>query len=168
MSTTTEDVIHIKKSNALKALKGASSEVKKTLNVLFEGQVYENIMEVVKSFEDALPLYIQRFGPLSQLESMLLNSTCESVRSERHHLRLRIIISVINEGWEANHSDNNQTKYEPRFYHKSGAGLSYYGYVNWYTHTVVGPRLCLESYQKAEYMGTQFIDEYKGLFNYKY
>lgn len=68
-------------------------------------------------------------------------------KDEAAYKVLKFGISVINEGVKVDHSNSNQTKYEPRFYHEAGRGLSVDYYINWATHTGCGPRLCFLSYK---------------------
>jgi len=66
-----------------------------------------------------------------------------------HETAVRIIETVIKvlwEGVEVDHSNAEQDKYEPRFYHKSGLGLSFNDFVSWVTGTYCGPRLCYPTY----------------------
>lgn len=67
----------------------------------------------------------------------------------KHETAVRIIeavIEVLNEGVKVDHSNDDQTKYEPRFIYKPGLGLSYFGYVYRVTATYCGPRLCYLKY----------------------
>ena len=68
-------------------------------------------------------------------------------KDEAAYKVLKFGISVINEGVKVDHSNYDQTKYEPRFYHESGRGLSYDYCIYWTTSTDCGPRLCYLSYK---------------------
>jgi len=69
------------------------------------------------------------------------------------------VIAVLNEGEEVDHSNSDQTKFEPRFYHKSGVGLRFSGYDRWATATCCGPRLCYLSYDKMLH-GVKILEPY--------
>ncbi|MGN6478504.1 MAG: hypothetical protein ACTHKV_14865, partial [Flavipsychrobacter sp.] len=74
---------------------------------------------------------------------------------------------AINEGWEADYTNRNQYKYSPFFYIQPGedasapAQFSYFVFDDDRTGTDLGSRLAYESEEKAEYAGTQFLDEYR-------
>lgn len=67
-------------------------------------------------------------------------------KDEAAYKVLKFGIKVFNEGVKVDHSNSNQTKYEPRFYWKAGVGLSYYYCDYWHSHALVGPALCYLDY----------------------
>lgn len=80
----------------------------------------------------------------------------------KHETACRIIeavIDVLREGVEVDHSNSDQTKYEPRFIYKSGLGLSFNDYAFWHTYTYCGPRLCYLSYDTMVH-GVKILDKY--------
>ncbi len=79
--------------------------------------------------------------------------------------KLKVIIIAVNNGWKPNWKNENEKKWFPWFVLSSGFGFSgsLYLYANAYSS--VGSRLCLESKEKADYVGQQFIDLYKDLLN---
>lgn len=80
----------------------------------------------------------------------------------KHETACRIIeavIEILNDGEKVDYSNSDQTKYEPRFYHTPGLGLSYDVYVYWATSTICGPRLCYLKYDVMLH-GIKILDTY--------
>lgn len=80
-------------------------------------------------------------------------------KDEAAYKVLKFGIKIFNEGVRVDHSNSNQTKYEPRFYNKSGVGLSSDVYGLWFTHTSVGPALCYLD-PKSLIKGVQVMEKY--------
>lgn len=123
----------------------------------------------IKTFEDALQsehvnmtkeAYEASIASMQQLPEWLRGPAIAATR-------LMIIQKAINEGWEADYTTHSQYKYFPWFYIQPGetpsapARFSYYGCGCDVTYTGLGSRLAYESEEKAEYAGTQFLDEYR-------
>ena len=77
---------------------------------------------------------------------------------------LFVVFKAINDGWVADYTDWNQTKYYPwQRVNSAGSGfdfsLSIYDYGS--TYTYVGSRLCTDTSEKALYIGKQFAPEYE-------
>jgi len=72
---------------------------------------------------------------------------------------IETVIEVLNEGVEVDHSDSDQTKWEPRFIYKAGLGLRFDLYAYWDTITGCGPRLCYLSYEKMIH-GVKILESY--------
>jgi hypothetical protein len=115
-----------------------------------------SIMERVKTFVDAYDLASDAIK-LEYKSSVNPNTPSDILA----YAQLKVIIAVINEGWTPNWDNSNQKKWYPYFRLSSGFGFSgaYYGFTG--TGTIVGSRLCLESQEKAEYVGKQFVELYK-------
>ena len=115
----------------------------------------EEITSKVKTFEDAC--LIAGIDPKKRLQLM---HECYFDESAIAFEKLKIIISVLNEGWKPNWSNSYERKWYPRFrlvpFEFSDAGY-YYGT----THTNSGSRLCFQNEKLAQYCGTQFTDLYK-------
>lgn len=72
---------------------------------------------------------------------------------------LVIITEALNDGWEPNWDNMNESKWCPYFRIKqraSGVGFSFSDYGLWTTGTDVGSRLCFKSQALAEYAAKQF------------
>ena len=77
--------------------------------------------------------------------------------------KLKIVFKAVNNGWTPDWTNPNEYKYFPWFgFVSSGAGLSSYGYGTSHTHTAVGSRLCTDKSEKAEFLGRQFKEIFKG------
>lgn len=84
--------------------------------------------------------------------------------------KLHVAAEVVNDGWEPDYTNLDQTKYQPVFEvnatdeKKSGVGLSYRGYAYWFTASSVGVRLCFEDRDTAKFFGETFKNLYEDLF----
>lgn len=84
--------------------------------------------------------------------------------------KLHVAAEVVNDGWEPDYTNWDQTKYQPVFEvnatdeKKSGVGLSYCDYDGWLTDSVVGIRLCFEDRDTAIFFGETFKNLYEDLF----
>lgn len=84
--------------------------------------------------------------------------------------KLIIICQALNEGWEPNWNDHDERKYYPWFdveankENPSGVGLSYYGCCISFSGSYVSSRLCVKTYELAEYLGKTFTELYKEYF----
>ena len=116
----------------------------------------KNIIERVKSIDDAINELGETDVEVAELRKL------ENANITSHILYKQqavVIAKVLNEGWIADHTNIDQTKYEPRFYYDSSAGgFFYYDYGLWSSATSIGSRLCFHSSKLAKYFGTQFID----------
>ena len=119
----------------------------------------ESIIERIKSIDDA----INELG--EDDEDVKALRVIENLSIPKHiisQLQSIIIAKALNEGWIADYTNIDQTKYEPRFYYDSSAGgFVCYDYCRWSSATSVGSRLCFHSSKLAKYFGTQFIDIYR-------
>lgn len=81
------------------------------------------------------------------------------------HLKYQYIAELLceslNEGWQADWSDNNQYKYYPWFYMGGSRGFQFYDDDGWTTDSAVGSRFCLKSRELAKYAGEQFTELYE-------
>lgn len=131
--------VKIDSENVLKAFKNADEKGKQLLKDLVDGQVdfNMNIIDRTPTVEAALAIAGTSIAELTR------------PTDSKHETAVRIIetvIAVLNEGVKVDHSNSQQTKYEPRFYWKAGLGLSYCYCDGWSTRTYCGPRLCYLSF----------------------
>lgn len=116
----------------------------------------KSIFERVQSLQDA----INELG--EDDEEVKFLRFLEPIGKETHvygRQEAIIIAKALNEGWIADHSNSDQTKYEVRFYYDSSAGgFVYFVLDDWYSGTRVGSRLCFHSSELAKYFGKQFIE----------
>jgi len=139
-------------STARKLFKDVPEWFKEVLWNTFGDEIKGTIFDRVKTFEDAC----KEIGV--KPESLF---TEKDTLDEKAYKKLKIIIQVINEGWEPNWEDTNEIKWYPWFKARpSGFGFSLSLCDRWCTFTHCGSRLCLSSKEKAEYVGKQFEDIY--------
>ena len=116
----------------------------------------KNIIERVKSIDDAINELGETDVEVAELRKL------ENANITSHILYKQqavVIAKALNEGWIADYTNIDQTKYEPRFYYDSSAGgfvCSDYDF--WGATTSVGSRLCFHSSELAKYFGNQFIE----------
>ena len=141
------------KKRAKETYKSACPEVKKAIaNIFGENCFVENIMERVKTFEDACDVL--------GIEPCTLFRSLDS-KDEIAYKKIKIIARVLNQGWAPNWSDTNERKWYPWFNAagSSGFGFSASAYDYWFA--LAGSRLCFKSKELAEYAGKQFECIYK-------
>lgn len=123
-----------------------------------------DITDHVKTFEDACEILGIEGDVINGSISDALAGDADSIAA---YAKLIIIARALNEGWVPDWSSSSQYKYIPWFKHKSGFGLSSYGYVGWATTTPVGSRLCFKTKELAEYAAMQFADLYNDYLSIK-
>ncbi len=119
----------------------------------------------IKSFKDAC----KKVGiqPILPEVSMLPEKHQKSIIA---FYKLTIIIQAMNNGWEPDWNDDNQLKYYAYFFvdanddMPSGSGLSHPLFVDAYSHSSVGSRLCFKSIELALEAAKQFNDLYADYF----
>jgi hypothetical protein len=151
--------IQITKENAEKALSLANDSEKKLLMALLgqsetkaTGARPENIIEAIKTFEDACAI---------AGEDPNDKKFTEGTKDEIAYKKLKVIVKVLNEGWYPNWENSDEYKYVPWFEYSSGSGFSDADCDCWYSFSVVGSRLCFKTRELAEYAANQF----KGIYN---
>ena len=116
----------------------------------------KNIIERVKSIDDAINELGETDVEVAELRKL------ENANITSHILYKQqavVIAKALNEGWIADYTNSDQTKYEVRFYYDSSAGgFVYFVLDDWYSGTRVGSRLCFHSSELAKYFGKQFIE----------
>lgn len=151
------ETIQIKKENALAAYKNADKKTKELLENLFgKSLLYTNIMDRIKSFEDACE--VVGADPEDLPYKNPKNAREEAVNA--FHM-LDIISEALLEGKVLDWTDSDQPKYYPWFNnYKPGSGFRFNAttYVWTYALASGGARLCLDTEEKAKYFGTQFLD----------
>ena len=75
---------------------------------------------------------------------------------------MSIIVKVLNEGWEPDWDNDNESKYYPYFY-MSPSGFAFVGTLDGCTYAGAGgaSNFRLKTAELAEYCGKQFIDIWK-------
>lgn len=125
------------------------------MNKKSEKQDNRSIIERIKTFDDAC----REAGTTEEefnkrWKKILPNDTF-------NYEKLKLIISVINEKWLPDWANHNQRKWYPWFTARPGGfGFSFSLCDLWLTFTVCGSRLCLQTEEKADYVGRKFEDIY--------
>lgn len=111
----------------------------------------------VKSFEDAL-----KFKGMKEEDVLPYNNPTDPRKVWLNSLaKLELIADVIQEGWIADWSNDEQKKWRCWFEWDTEISAFVFDdsdYVWTGTYAVVGSRLCFENSDKAEYFGQQFIE----------
>lgn len=135
----------------------------------------QNVMERIKTFEDALNELRDRAKHGDEDAEVLVNeydnvySICIKCSKDLlAYLKLRIITYALNEGWEPKF-EKTELRYYPWFKLKTShggnntyavCGLSYAGELHASSLSSHGCQLAFKSKELAEYAGKQFIDIY--------
>lgn len=191
--------MEIKKENVLAALNTASESAKEVILALFPELKEETaqkaekrpVTERIKTFEDACRELGEEHPLIQAYRQLLEIATSVDYMKETFgtdmvaYIKLRIICSALNEGWEPQFTED-EWRYYPWFwlytqneinemdedekterhlmstgdYQTGYAGLAYANsyYAPSGANTYVGSRLCLKSDTLAVYFGKQFID----------
>jgi len=151
------ETIQITKENALKAYKKANKEGKALLTDLIgENVLNQKITERVKTFNDACDVLGINTSSVFQG-----NEWPDDIA----YKKLKVIVKALNEGWNPDFSNKNESKYYPWFKFTPGVGFSYDDFRYVHTLTVVGSRLCYKTAELAEYAAKQFKKEYNEFLN---
>lgn len=179
--------LKISVENAKNAYNGADENGKKMLETLFGKEIFvpQDIKERVKTFEDACNVlgadhkFVREFDSIS-------NEMGDASIDLLSYLKLRIIAAALNEGWEAQFTEDEYRYYpwfylytkdewnrlddETKQYGRVLARSNYYGYAyagvayasavsaSSYSVTGFGSRLAFKNRELAEYCGKQFFD----------
>lgn len=143
------------KAEALKRLTSLEGEAKKLLAIIEKADEPKPIMDRVKTFEDALEIY-------KALNNVEVDFT--GTNDEIAYKKIKIIATVLNEGWNADINNTKQYKYYPWF-EITGSGFSFCDYLYDCSACHCPSRLSYKNSELAIYAGKQFLDIYKNLFS---
>ncbi len=150
--------LKLTEAKALELFPQASNTLKEILEQSApEGFFKMNIKDRVKTFKDALSIFMEKkftdelYIALQQRNKNEL--TCAD--------KLLIIAEVLRNRWKADYSIGNQPKWRPWFeWDNKASGFafsgSYYDGTNAAAYS--GSRLCQETEEMSDYFGTQFLD----------
>lgn len=158
------ETLEIKKEAAIAAHENARTSGKKLLEDLFGKKTFQkDVTQRIKTFEDAL-------RELNFDKTDFSFSVMNLSQSELAFRKLKLIAKALNEGWEPDFGNFNETKYYPWFTFQegsnkaSGFGFSFDDWTYSYSRTNLGARLCFKTSALAEYAGRQFEDLYRDYF----
>ncbi|MBN4061633.1 hypothetical protein JYU20_00360 [Bacteroidales bacterium AH-315-I05] len=145
--------LKIEKEAAAKAYNNASKAEKKLLVSLFGKKVFQDyLMSRIKTFGDVLKA--------NGTDKKEFDKLCSGLEEDEiAYRKIKLICKALNEGWEPNWNDSNESKHCPWF-KMSASGLVHYGQISRDTHPHVSSRLCFKSAELANYVGKRFIDIY--------
>lgn len=116
----------------------------------------KSIIERIETLQDAINELGEDDEEVAELRKLLIANITSHILYRQQAV---VIAKALNEGWIADYTNSDQTKYEPRFYYDSSAGGFVYCDLDlWHTLAGVGSRLFFHSSELAKYFGTQFID----------
>jgi len=148
--------VKIDSENVLKAYKNTDEKGKQLLKDLVDGQVDFNmsIIDRTPTVEAALAIAGTSIAELTRPTDAPHETACRIIEA---------VINVLRDGKVVDHSNSNQTKYEPRFVYNSGLGLSCNNYDIWYSATDCGPRLCYLGYDEMIH-GVKILEPYYNIY----
>jgi len=153
------ETLELNRETAINLFKAKTiDDVRIVLMNTFGSEVFvTKITDRVTSYEDAY-----------ELADAEIRSYCEIFPTDTvdvvAYKKLKLIIKVINEGWEPDFQNTSQSKWYPWFRvgaSGSGFGFSYSLFRYVISFTDVGSRLCFESREKCEYVAKQFKELYE-------
>ena len=150
--------LQIEESKARSIYKTASPELKIMLEDTFGKEFFsQSITKHIKTYKDAcLELDIT---PIDE-NTLLKNGF---TKDEIAYRKIKTIIQALNEGWQADWTNEYQNKWIPWFHQNSITGLAYAASTITSSSmcTEISSRLCLKSEELSIYMGKRFIDLYR-------
>lgn len=155
------ETLKIEKSTARKLYPEVPKWFQEVLSDNFGKDFFsKKITDRIKTFEDACnEAGVTTFDVFSTSDSP----------DEVAYKKLKLIIKVLNEGWEPNWNDSNEQKWWPYFEWSSGSGFDFSASNFAYdcAFTAVGSRLCFKTRELAQYAGSQFIEIYRDFLTIK-
>ncbi|MGN6293743.1 MAG: hypothetical protein ACTHMV_13450 [Chitinophagaceae bacterium] len=152
-----QDVLQIKKADAVTAYKAGSAADKKLLTNLFPEQ-FGDLTERNKTFQDVLDEKRVTMGDILPVVPAAIKHLEKHIHA---YAKLCLIKEVFAPDFEPDWSNSNQYKYYPWFEHKSGVGLSYLAFDHRRSDADVAARLCYPTSALAIYVGKTFEDIYR-------
>ena len=143
------------KEQAIERLTEIENETKALRKIIENGDEPKNIMERVKTYEDACKV----LGKDAVKELPYKNPSSNYEKYKNAEAKIEIIIEALNEGWFPYVFNTSEYKYYP-YFKVSGSGLAYVGCGYAGTRADFGARRVLKTSALAEYAGTHFIAEY--------
>lgn len=181
--------LEISAENALNAYNNTDANGRELLEHLFGKELFEpkNIMEMVKTFEDAVKVLGDNNASVNQYLFVANGPEMDETGKDLlAHLKLRIIAEALNEGWKPKF-DGEERRWYPYFYiytkeeydrldedekkncrvvgraynnaYVGGGVVCAYANDAWsWSYSSNGSRLAFRTEELAEYCGKQFID----------
>jgi len=149
----------MEKKEALKRLTSLENEAKELRKIIEAPDKPLNIMDRVKSVEDACNVIGKNY-------CIFLEEISSLDADEQAYRKLKVIIKALQGDWKADFTNENQKKYYPYFkIDKSFSSFCFasvdYSWAAWNIDSGSGSRLCLPTSELAYFMGNYYIDLYK-------
>lgn len=124
-------------------------------NLLNYELFFGNITERIKTFKDA-------YAYCGKPEMPTFSGEQKQIRYFTAIYQMTIICKALNEDWEADWDNPNESKYYPYFF-MSPSGFAFYDTIDAYTHAVAGcgSHFHFRTSELAKYAGEQFLDIWK-------
>ena len=128
----------------------------KNQHCTFSGDTTIDPIKTIKTFQDVCNVAKANIG-----HYILPRTATKNDIRDNAYDKLKLIISVFNQGWEPNYSDDNERKWFPYFtYDKNSGAFVFYHYYYYDSYSDVGSRLVMKSEAVAQYVATTFIEIY--------
>ena len=119
-------------------------------------------IDKIKTFEDVCEIV--------GIDANKFNQHCLEQYLEEDEIaykKLKLIISVINEGWKPDWEDKNEYKYYPYFNMAGSFSFVVTNYHYEYSVADVSSRLCFKTKNDAIYTANHFLDLYRIFYTYE-
>lgn len=136
------------KEKALERLTAIELESKNLRKIIEDSDKPKNIMDRVKSFEDACEVLGSNPDIFTEYDT----------DDEVAYKKLKVITRALNENWKKDWSNSNEYIYFPWFEmdKKPGSGFDCSDYYRWPSFSIVSARLGFKSRELALYAAKQF------------
>lgn len=152
--------LNVDKTNALIAWREADTKGKQMLENLYGKEVFENqnIMDRVKTFEDAL----KETGRPDVPDFSCLPSDMRKYFEAQY--KMLVITEALNKGWKPDWDNDNEYKYYTWFtMSPSSVAFNASNYDYSFAYAGSGSRLKFKTSELAKYAAEQFIDIWKDI-----
>ena len=134
----------------------------KNQHCTFSGDTTIDPIKTIKTFQDVCNVAKANIG-----HYILPRTATKNDIRDNAYDKLKLIISVFNQGWEPNYSDDNERKWFPYFTYDKNSGAFVCYYFNSYASNAnVGSRLVFKSQELAIFAGELFIEIYNEYLKY--
>lgn len=136
------------KEKALERLTAIELESKNLRKIIEDSDKPKNIMDRVKSFEDACEVLGSNPDIFTEYDT----------DDEVAYKKLKVITRALNENWKKDWSNSNEYIYFPWFEMDKKPGSSFFPsrYISWHSYSTVSARLGFKSRELALYAAKQF------------
>lgn len=165
-----EKILKLEGVTARKLYSTASGEFKALLEENFGKEFFSHkITDRIKTFEDIMQDALQWYNSVkdnitdkvkTKIQKIIYNILLNHVLGGRltNNDRIRLIVFVLNEGWEGDWKNSNQHKYYPYFERKASSWAVGFGYFVFNAFLEAG--FYYKSSELALYGANQFVNEY--------